>query len=240
MTLKFSASAISKYLFFIALLLVSLHTASHLLISQSTNQITEVLIEKFSLEGEGNFPSYFSAFILLLAAVQFSVISRGTRLQKNTSWRYWTGLSFIFVFLSLDEAVQLHEKLDTDLIWASVETSGLLAWPWVILYGSLATIVAAIYFRFWLRFSIRFRIAFAIAAFVYVFSALGFEMLEALEYTSNGGATLKFILLTSTEEICEIGAILYLIKTNFAYLAEKLPDLSISFAPASHLKVNQG
>lgn len=238
MTLNFSPKTIVKSLFIIALLLISFHTVSLILVSQSANQLTEVLEEKFSMEREGNFPSYFSAFILFLAAVQFSIISRGTRLLKNSSWRYWSGLSFIFVFLSLDEAVQLHEKLDTDLIWASVETSGLLAWPWVILYGSIATVIAVIYFRFWLRFVLKFRIAYALAAAVYVFSALGFEMLEALEYTTNGGDTLKYTLLTSAEEIFEMAAILFLINTNFTYTLVNLPDLSISFGPVSHLETS--
>ena len=235
MTIQFTTRKIVKSLVLIAALLVLIHVVSLVLIKQNVNQLTEVLVEKFSLEGEGNFPSYFSAFILFFAAGLFGVIGKGARMQHKSTWKYWTGLSGIFVFLSLDEAVQLHEKLDTDLIWASFETTGLLAWPWVILYGGLAAIVGGIYFRFWLGLPAKFRFAFAVAAAVYVFSALGFEMLEALEYTTNGGVTTRFIFLTSVEEILEMSAIIYLISTNFKYISESFPDLKISFETPSSL-----
>ena len=235
MTIQFSTRKIVNTLLFIGVSLVLVHVLSLVLIKQNTNQLTELLVEKFSLENEGNFPAYFSAFILFFSAGLFLVIAKGAQLQQTSTWKYWFGLAFIFAFLSLDEAVQLHEKLDTDLIWSSFETSGLLAWPWVILYGGLAAIVGGVYFRFWLGLPAKFRLAFAIAAAVYVFSALGFEMLEALEYTSNGGVTPRFIFLTSVEEIFEMSAIIFLISTNFKYIAEAYPELNIIFAaPASN------
>ncbi len=235
MTLYLPARSFVKFLYWLAASLVFAHVISLVLINQSTNQITELLIEKFSLEEEGNFPSYFSAFILFVSAGLFFIIGKAAQLKRDISWKHWFGLALIFVFLSLDEAVQIHEKLDTDLIWASIDTSGLLAWPWVILYGGLATIVLAVYFKFWLRLAPRFRTAFAIAAAVYVLSALGFEMFEALEYTTNGGITTKYIVLTSLEETFEIAAIIYLISTNFSYIAATYPDLGISFSKATQL-----
>ncbi len=139
------------------------------------------------------------------------------------------------MFLSLGEAVQLHEKLDTELSWSSFDTTGLLAWPWVILYASLATVLMALYFRFWLQLPLGFRIAYAIAAGVYVGSALGFEMLEALEYTTQGGVTTRYIILTSVEEIFEMAAIIFLIRTNLHYIITHIPNLNISFSPAGSL-----
>lgn len=230
MDLTFDPRDIVKTLLLLAVLLVALHIGSTIFFIQSVNPFSEVLVEKFSLEEEGNFPSYFSAFILLAAAALFGIIGKGQRQQQNTFWKYWSGLWAIFLFLSLDEAVQIHEKLDTPLIWSSFETSGLLAWPWVILYGSLATVLLALYFRFWLALPLRYRIAYAATAFVYIGSALGFEMLEALEYTTHGGVTTKYIIYTSVEEILEMSAIIYLIHTNLQYLNSQIPDLNISFS----------
>lgn len=230
MDLTFDPKYIVKALLVLAVMLVAIHVGSTFFISQSVNPVSEVLVEKFSLEEEGNFPSFFSAFILLVSAALFALIGKGRRLQHNASWKYWTGLGGIFLFLSLDEAVQIHEKLDTPLIWSSFDTSGLLAWPWVILYASLATVLLALYFRFWLALPLRYRIAYAAAAFVYIGSALGFEMLEALEYTTHRRVTTKYIILTSVEEILEMSAIIFLIHTNLQYLTSQIPDLNISFS----------
>lgn len=235
MYLKFDSKYTVKALIIVAVVLIIAHVVSHLLINQSVNPLSEVMMEKFSLEGEANFPAYFSSFLLLSAGILFMIICKGSRLQGQSLWKYWGGLCGIFVFLSLDEAVQLHEKLDTELIWSSFDTSGLLAWPWVILYASLATVLLALYFRFWLQLPFRFRLAYAIAAGVYIGSALGFEMLEALEYTTNGGVTTKFIILTTIEEILEISAIIFLIHTNLRFITTHIPDLHISFAPAGSL-----
>lgn len=226
--LNFSSGRFVRLLSTLTFLLVLLHIISLGFISYDINPFSEVLVEKFSLEGEGNFPAFFSAFILLLAAVLFLTIGSATRLKKEFAWGYWFGLAVIFFFLSLDEATQIHEKLDTDLIWSSFNLTGLVAWPWVILYGSLSLCVGIFYFRFWLGLPGRFRFAFALAAAVYVGSALGFEMLEALEYTTQGGATARFVVLTSLEEIFEMTAIVYLIATQFKYLHTYFPVLHIS------------
>ena len=238
MTLRLSTKRIIKSLCTLAGLLILLHIISLAAHAWYENRLTDVMVEKFSLENEGNFPTYFSAFLLFFAATLFGIIGRGIRLTKNSYWRYWWGLSLIFVFLSLDEAVQLHEKLDTDLIWSSFDTYGLLAWPWVILYGSLAAMVALIYGKFWWDLPGKYRVLFGLSAALYVGSAIGLEMFEAREFTTNGGATFKFLLLTSIEESLEITAIILVISTCFRYIGEHMPDLQISFAWAGDLRTS--
>ena len=228
--LNFSTGRFVRYLAILTSLLILLHVVSLILHNYDVNPFSEVLVEKFSLEGEGNFPAFFSAFLLLFAAALFGTIGTATRGKRDASWGYWAGLSLIFFFLSLDEATQIHEKLDTELIWAAFNPTGLLAWPWVILYGALTLLFCIVYLRFWLGLPGRFRLAFALAAAMYVGSALGFEMLEALEYTTNGGATNWFVLLTSMEESIEMFAILYLIASLFKYIHTYFPVLHISLS----------
>ncbi len=231
MNLKLSTRKATGILAIIAVVLSLIHIGVTYLHLSFDNRITELFIEKFSLEEEGNFPSFFSAVLLLVASGTFLVISQSTiRLKGSRDWKYWLGLAFIFLFLSLDEATQLHEKLDTDLIWSSYDATGLLAWPWVIIYAALVTIFAVLYLRFWLRFSKQFRIYYVLAAAVYVGSALGFEMLEAFVYTTQGGYTLTYIILTSIEEMLEMAAITFLIYANLKYITVHLKDLNISFA----------
>lgn len=213
-------------------MLAVLHTISLSLDYWRSNAVTEVLVEKFSLEGEANFPTYFSSMLLAISSITFAFIAIGVRQSEDSSsWRHWMGLCLIFQFLSLDEATQIHEKLDTEIIWASIETSGLLAWPWVIIYMGLVLTFGVFYFRFWLRLPRHFRIMYAACAAVYVGSALGFEMLEAREYTSNGGPNFAFVVLTSIEECCEMVAISFLVWTNLTYIASHFSDLRLAVGP---------
>ena len=200
--------------------------------STHANKITELLVEKFSLDLERNFPTYFSALLLFTSSVLFYLIWWIKEHSPETrDGRYWLGLGMIFLFLSIDEAAHIHEHFDTKLIWGAYKTTGLLAWPWVIVYGSLVTLFVLGYFKFWLRLPEAFKISYLLAGSVYVSSALGFEMLEALEYsTHQGAATFKYIVLSSFEESLEMSAITFLIYTNMRYLAYACPPHQFSFS----------
>ncbi len=87
MYLTFDPKYIVKALTILAVVLVLMHVISIAFISQSVNPLSEVLVEKFSLEGEGNFPAYFSSFLLLSAGILFVIISKGTRLQGQSLWK---------------------------------------------------------------------------------------------------------------------------------------------------------
>lgn len=220
MKLRFPHERIAALLAILAVALALLHIIGLGLDAKYDNRITELLVEKFSLEGEGNIPAFFSASLLLFTSVLFLIIGWAKKNSTTPVYaNYWLGLGVVFLFLSLDEAAQIHEKLDTDLIWGAYESTGLLAWPWVIIYGGLALLFAASYFKFWMQLPWGFKPHYMAAAVIYVGSALGFEMLEALEYTTHGGYTFTYVVLTSVEEMFEMGAIVYVIYTNMRFLS---------------------
>ena len=109
------ALGVVKVLAMLILLLTVAHAVRTALWWMEQNRFTELLLEKFSFGGEGNFPAFFSAVLLLIASALFGVIGRCVRAVEGAKSGYWMALAGVFMFLTLDEAAQIHEKLDTDL-----------------------------------------------------------------------------------------------------------------------------
>ena len=65
--------------------------------------------------------------------------------MNGLSYSLWLVLSFIFLYLSIDEAVQLHERVGV-IIENNFNPTGYLSWGWVIPYGLLFIIFSAVYY----------------------------------------------------------------------------------------------
>ncbi len=228
-----TAIGVVRVLALVILLLTVAHVFSTALWWMEQNRLTELLVEKFSFGGEGNFPAFFSAVLLLMASALFGLIGRCVRAVNGAKSGYWMALAGVFLFLTLDEAAQIHEKLDTDLIWGNIETSGFLAWPWVILYGALVGVFGLLFGRFWAGLPRAVKWHYAFAAALYVGAALGFEMLEARVYTEAAGPGPLFDILVSIEEFLEMSAILYAIHTSLRYLSQVQPAAFVFTSPES-------
>lgn len=231
MILHFPIKRFGKVLALVVGLLFAFHVTSILLHNSLDNRFSGLLVEKFSFDLERNFPTFFSALLLFISSLLFFLISWA---KKNSvakqGFRYWSGLGVIFLFLSTDEAAHIHEHFDTELIWGAYQTSGLLAWPWVIVYGVFVSLFVAGYFKFWLHLPLQFKLRYFFAGFTYVGSALGFEMLEALEYSTNESTyTAKYLVYSSIEELFEMSAIAFLVCTNMRYLASTFPSVVFGF-----------
>jgi hypothetical protein len=228
-----TAIGVVKVLAIVILMLTVAHVVSTALWWIEQNRLSELLVEKFSFGREGNFPTFFSAVLLLIASALFGLIGCSVRAVGGVRSGYWMALAGVFFFLTLDEAVQIHEKLDTDLIWGSIKTSGFLAWPWVILYGGLVVVFGVFFARFWAGLPVTVKWPYAVAAAMYVGAALGFEMQEAHVYTEAGGPTPAFDILVTIEEFLEMSAILIAIYTSLRFLSQIQPAALSFVAPES-------
>jgi hypothetical protein len=84
----------------------------------------------FYLDGEYNVPAIFSAALWLFAAV--SLYAAGRAHERGWRRHIWTGLAVALLYLALDEAFGLHEKLEG--------RSGI---DWQLLYLPLLLAIAA-------------------------------------------------------------------------------------------------
>ncbi|WP_299412084.1 hypothetical protein [Acaryochloris sp. IP29b_bin.148] len=91
----------------------------------------DFFIIRFNINHEKSFPTLFSVFILQVCSLLLAFISYLVKVQKDKFLRHWQGLSLIFLFLSVDEALSFHERL-IEPIRNLTGVSGFFHFAWVI------------------------------------------------------------------------------------------------------------
>jgi hypothetical protein len=123
---------------------------------------------------------------LLLCAGLFGVIA-GHAVKTGDRWRrHWAGLGWIFLFLAIDEAAELHGLLSAPLRGA-VHASGALLFAWVIPYSVLLLAFGISYARFYSALPPRLRLLLGAALIVYVAGAIGLELIGGAIVSAHGG-----------------------------------------------------
>lgn len=162
-------------------------------------QTDEMPLGFVSLSYEQNLPTWFSSHLILICAALLALISFSEGGHRAEYRRHWRGLAFIFVYISLDEAVELHEGLN--LLF---ETSGFLHFGWTIPFGLLVIGLAITYWKFLWDLPPRTRWRFVLAAMLYVGGALGVELPLGYWTDLYGDDNLTYGLLDWLEESLEI------------------------------------
>jgi hypothetical protein len=163
------------------------------------------------LNAEGNLPTWYSVVLLASSAAAVAAVAAQRRARRRPDASTWFGLAAVVALMSLDEMVSLHEAaghvLDDHV---DVPLLGKYAW---IVPGTAAAIAAAmVLLRAVRSLPLITRQRLVGAATVFVGSALGIEVLEALllndghNYLGDG-----MHILTGTQECLEMaGVILFL------------------------------
>jgi hypothetical protein len=174
------------------------------------------LFNFFNFGLEGNLPTFFSGFLFILLAISawFCAVTDKYRGLPKKDWLPWMLVSALLLFLSLDELGEIHEQL-TDPMQQLFQASGFLFFAWIIPYV-LALFLLSIYFiPFLLRLSRKTKLLVLIGAGVFIFGAIGFEMLGAKLYESGAMAGISYIIVSSLEEMFEITGILIVLRGLF-------------------------
>src|SRR5690606_37195525 len=133
-------------------------------------------VPRFALDGEGNVPSWYSSGTLLTICVLLAAISGFARQTGDSWWRYWSGLSALFLWLSMDEAASFHELL-TSPVRRWLGAGGMFYWAWVVPGLMFIGVLAVVYMRFVLALPRFTRTLFILSALTFLAGALGVEML---------------------------------------------------------------
>ena len=93
----------------------------------------------FDLDSDSSIPCWYSSIKLFLVACCIFIAAQNNLYERylSSSWLYCSG--FFFLFLSMDEAAKIHERLTgvaktLKLDWLLIRGHG----AWIILYGILA------------------------------------------------------------------------------------------------------
>jgi hypothetical protein len=184
----------------------------------------------FDVNFEHNIPSYYSSILLLAAGMLLLAIASWTQHRREPDVRYWAGLGALFVFLSMDEMIELHEML-TDPLRYRLDLPGFLRYAWVIPYGVLVLGVALVYLRFLWRLPPRTRWLFIASGIIFVSGAIGMEMVAGYIVTevNHPRAYMMAALAEHIEEFLEMAGVSLFIFALAEYIATRYGRVSLAF-----------
>jgi hypothetical protein len=185
----------------------------------------DLLAGKFDLDAEGNIPTFYSFLALLFSSVLLGAIAHVKNLDNDPYKNHWKILSFIFLYLSLDEIGQLHEDF-TYPMQKLLNPTGFLYFAWIVPFGFLAAIFALSYSKFLFHLPVSTKKMFVAAFALYVGGAIGMEMPEGyLVYTDNLH-NVTFMILIAIEESLEMLGIVVFIHALMSYIKIYLGGVS--------------
>lgn len=166
--------------------------------------VPEPLVERFSLSYEANLPTWYITVLLFACSERLAALARVAP-ERRRSWAAFAG---IFAYLSLDEAIQIHEHLALFV----PPMRGVLHFGWVI-PGALLTLALGLAFApFLASLSPSTRRRFVFSAALYVGGALLMELPLGWWADTNGDDNLGYGIIDWVEESMELaGATTFLL-----------------------------
>jgi hypothetical protein len=159
---------------------------------------------------EANLPNTYSFILLLLVSLILLLISTQYHSLGRRGAARWAILSAIFLFMSIDEATQVKERLVASTARLTDASAGFLSSRWLPLYGLLLVIFVIAYIPFLLQLPRRTALLFIFSGIIYVTAAFGFELLEG-HFRFSGGQGWLAVLFDTVEEAMEtVGLIIFL------------------------------
>jgi len=195
----------------ITILLLGIHLISILLVYTigPQNVLVRRIYDLFFPDAEWNIPTLFSTCLFLINAALFAILWKAKQVAGEVQ-RIWLVLSGIFVFLSIDEFVALHEML-IDPLRKLFDASGFFYYTWIIPYGIAVVLLALIMIPIWWRMEKMIRFWFALSAVVYLSGAIGVEMIGGKYYEMmRMNKDLGYVFISTFEESLEMAGLIIL------------------------------
>lgn len=191
------------------LLLANLGAIYFSAVLESKSMFSLYLTKYFGFNEENNFPTLFSSILLLLASGFLALIYLSERVEQKKQWLI---LSMIFLFLGIDENIQIHEKI-TGLVRPLLlgDANGFFHWAWVIPYFIFFVVVSLYFLPFVKSLNPKLRKLFFISGSLFVSGAIGLELFEGYFFKLYGVNHLYNQILYCAEELLEMtGVIIFL------------------------------
>ena len=137
-------------------------------------------LDSLNMDRELNLPTLFSSSLLLISALLMQRLGHNSNPDATDDWRL---LSKIFIFLALDEALQIHEILIIPGLRHQVHPA--LASTWVVPYAALAVILLWRFRSFLGSIPRATATGLLRSGAVYVGGAIGMEMIGSFAVRSS-------------------------------------------------------
>jgi hypothetical protein len=162
----------------------------------------------FDVNTEATVPTWYSAGLLLVVAAVCVVLGVVFAAAGRCGAARWGALALVFVAMSLDETVALHERLNSGVSdTLDVEATGALRHPWVIAGVFLAAALVAVAAWAIVTLPRQRRLWVALGLGIFIGGALGLEALSGVVLDAAGD-DLEYAVVTWAEEAAEmVGAL---------------------------------
>ncbi len=201
MNIKIVPKEVLKYTFRIVVFFAIMHTIAFFMNAFFPGAIARKMSSAFNLDYEQNLPALFSFLQFWVVAIVLGLIAYWEFRAKSKSFRYWSTLSIIFIYLGIDELLEIHEIL-VRLMSKYGHFTGVLHYSWIIPVGILVAIVGLFFLRFVLQLPIRTRNGFILSGLVFVASAIGGDVISGYLWSIYGDFP---NILTAIENVMEEG-----------------------------------
>jgi hypothetical protein len=176
-----------------------------------------------NVDEEESLATYVQTLQLLGAAVLLFAIGRRVRRIGAAHAFGWLSLAAIFLYLSLDEATLLHERLIVPLHRA-FDTSGPFFFAWVLVAIPLVGAFVLLYVPFLRDLEPRTRNGFLLAGFLYLCGTLGMEMVGGVWADDRSFIDPVYLnVIVPIEEAFEVAGQLVFLSTLLAHVARTQP-----------------
>ncbi|WP_156384523.1 hypothetical protein [Devosia sp. Root413D1] len=155
------------------------------------------------LDAENTLPVWYSSTQLIACALMLFLQAQQASAERSKQRVGWLLLAFGFVYLSMDETASIHEIL-IEKVKLVFHTSGVFTFGWVLVAIPAVIVVLLLLWRFILRLPRRTQLLFLGSGAIYVFGAVGLEMLGAPIFEAQGVDAPSYIAFVVTEETFEI------------------------------------
>ena len=187
------------------------------------------IVPFLDLDSERNVPTIFTVLLFFFAALLLGLIAAAEKKRERPFVWSWLLLALVFLFLGIDESIEIHERISYHMRSAS-DFSGFLYFAWLIPYTIAGGLLCLVLLRFLLQLPQATRLRFLVAGILYVGGAVGLEGVSGVIYEETGGdRNFLFSVIATFEECLEIAGLLIFIRALLYYLNEELADLRIHF-----------
>ena len=182
-------------------------------------------LDSLNMDRELNLPTLFSSTLLLVSAL---LMRRLGQSSDRIAARDWLLLSKIFIFLALDEALQIHEILIIPGLRNQVHPA--LASTWVVPYAALALILLWRFRQFLGSISRATASRLLQAGAVYIGGAIGMEMIGSFAVRSSLIRLHSpwYGAITGLEEALELFGIILLIDALLRELLDQRNSIELT------------
>lgn len=196
-------------------------------------------VKVFSVDNERNIPTAYSVLTLLFTSLLLGTISYAKKMDSGPYKNHWKILSFIFLYLSLDEAAQLHELLIKPMR-SLLNATGFFYFTWIVPIGILVAIFLLSYTKFLFHLPVSIKKLFVAASVIYIGGALGMEMVGAYQVYIAGEDNIPYQIIVTVEELLEMLGIVVFIHALTSYIKTYLGGVNWNiYIPGKNTQVTE-